>query len=358
VNTSESKHHFDYPLILEPRFDAKIWGGRRLETVLGKALPGPDPFGESLESDTESRVSNGTLSGRTLREVIALDPEHVLGARGVQASGTFGDLPLLAKFIDATDVLSVQVHPNDDEAAPLRKRGKTEAWHVIHAEPGATLITGLMPGTRIEEVANAIENGVLEDLVLAEVVRPGDTLLVPAGTTHAIGAGVLLYEIQQASDVTFRMYDWNRTDDHGNPRELHVRQSLEVLRPESVAQRIKPLHLSENRALLAACRYFALERWDIAEEPISFRSSGQSFRLISCLERTLAIETERNRTSLSPGVTALLPASIAEFGLTGPGTALVSYVPDLEHEIRAPLRARGYSNTDISRLAGDLPDLE
>lgn len=346
-----------YPLILEPRFDPKIWGGRRLEDVLGKQLPADELYGESLESDDASRIANGPLRGSTLREVLDRHPARLLGSRGVQASRPWGDFPLLAKFIDARQVLSVQVHPNDAEAEPLRKRGKTEAWHIIDAEPGATLITGVKSGVSVDDIATAIRDVRLGDLLIEQPVDAGDTLIVPAGTTHAIGAGVLLYEIQQASDVTYRMYDWGRTDDAGNPRELHVGESLEVVKTHLAARQVPPLEISRGRQVLAACRFFALEQWDLSGD-MTLATSGESFRLLSCLRGPIALLSADLRVEIQTGQTVLVPASIDEMQLQGEGRLLVSYVPDLENDVRRPLLDAGHSGADIARLSGDLLDLQ
>jgi mannose-6-phosphate isomerase len=346
-----------YPLLLAPRFDAKIWGGRRLETVLSKTLPDGQRYGESLESDGDSLVLNGPMAGKTIRDLIRSDAHSLLGTRGTQASGEFGDFPLLAKFIDASDVLSVQVHPDDSEARPYGKRGKTEAWHIIAADPGATLITGVDPDVSISQVEQAIHEVRLGELVIEQPVQAGDTLLVPAGTTHAIGAGILLYEIQQASDVTYRMYDWGRLDDAGNPRKLHVSESLAVIKPGLRAERISPLQLTPSRSVLAACSYFALERWELPFEEGTIELDGGSFRLISSLSGETTIAAGHESVPLSAGQTVLIPAGTGSFTITGDGTVLVSYVPDLRQDIIVPLRREGHSSDNIAALAGALGDL-
>ena len=347
-----------YPMLLAPRFDPKIWGGRRLESVLGKQLPTDERFGESLESDGASHIVNGPAAGSSIDDLLQADAAALLGPLGMVASGDFADFPLLAKFIDASDVLSVQVHPNDEEAVPLGKRGKTEAWHIVHAEPGATLITGLKPGLSRADISQAIEEVRLGELVVEQSVSSGDTLLIPAGTTHAIGAGILLYEIQEASDVTFRMYDWGRTDDEGNPRKLHVRESLEVVKPELRADRVAPLHIDQQRWMLAACRFFALERWDFQRVPVDVSLDGSSFRLISAIGGAARLSANDVSIDLASGQTALIPASVGQLQVDGIATLLVSYVPDLELDVVAPLSQAGHADEDIARLAGMLGHLE
>jgi mannose-6-phosphate isomerase len=193
-------------MLLEPRVDPKIWGGRRLETVLGKSLPETISVGESLESDDGSRIENGRLRGSTIRKLLDRDREGMLGRRGIAASQPFDEFPLHAKIIDATDVLSVQVLPDDELAAPLDKRGKTEAWHIVDAEPGSKLITGVRQGVSVSQIEQAIRDVRLGELLVEEQVKSGDTFIVPAGTTHAIGAGILLYEIQHPSALTNPLY--------------------------------------------------------------------------------------------------------------------------------------------------------
>ncbi|MEX2425748.1 MAG: type I phosphomannose isomerase catalytic subunit [Thermomicrobiaceae bacterium] len=349
---------FDYPLLLTPRFDAKIWGGRKLESVLGKSLPDDSPYGESLESDDGSKILNGPLAGATIGDLIRQDADALLGPRGALANSGQVGFPLLAKFIDAADVLSVQVHPDDDEARPLGKRGKTEAWHIIAAEPDSTLITGIKPEVSIGQIAQAIAEVRLGEYVIEQPVEAGDTLLVPAGTTHAIGAGILLYEIQQASDVTFRMYDWGRLDDNGHPRELHVEKSLAVVKPDLQARRIHPLRLSQGRQMLAACRYFALERWDLSGKLQEIPFDGGSFRLASSISGTATLTAGGQTIELPAGQTALIPANVRELAISGEGCLLVSYVPDLQQDVIEPLRHASYSDDEIAGLAGMLDHLQ
>jgi mannose-6-phosphate isomerase len=347
-----------YPMLLVPRLDPKIWGGRRLETILGKNLPSGDRIGESLESDARSQVANGVLAGQSIEQLIEIDARTLLGTGGMLASEPFNDFPLLAKFIDASDTLSVQVHPNDEEAAPLGKRGKTEAWYIVDADPGATLITGLKPGLSTTDIAEAIDSARLGELVVEQTVRAGDTLLIPAGTTHAIGAGVLLYEIQQASDVTFRMYDWGRLDDSGQPRELHVKESLQVVKPGLRADRIAPLHFAPNQWIMAASRFFTLERWDLNNTTINAKLSGWSFRLVSAISGSATVTVGDFTVDLAAGQTVLIPAHSAGVSVSGLATLLVSYVPNLERDVINPLLATGHAREDIDRLAGMLGHLE
>lgn len=343
-----------YPLLLEPRYDCKIWGGRRLETVLGKSLPVSDPIGESLESGDDAVIANGPLTGKSLKDVVNQDGCSLLGTHGLTASQPFGDFPLLVKFIDASDVLSLQVHPDDDGARGLGKRGKTEAWHIVEAEPGASLITGMSRPATAKEVRASIEDGSFEALLERCEVTGGDSLIVPAGTLHAIGEGVLLYEVQENCDVTFRLYDWGRVDSHGNPRELHLDQALESLRPERHAIPLQPLRRDDWREILAACCYFALERWRINGVQRIEATNGMTFRLLSCIEGSVRIDTSQSSpVDIALGQTMLLPADMPDVLVEGDGTLLCSYIPDLSRDIVQPLRDMGHEFQAIARLAGD-----
>lgn len=348
-----------YPLLLEPQYDRKIWGGRRLETVLGKALPGSGPIGESLESGDDARVVNDRLAGRTLGDLVENEGHGLLGTRGLEASGSFGDFPLLVKFIDAADVLSLQVHPDDDGACSFGKRGKTEAWHVVAAEPGSSLITGISRSASAADVRASIGNGSFERLLRRCTVSGGESLLVPAGTMHAIGEGVLLYEVQQNCDITFRLYDWGRVDHHGKPRELHLDQALEALRPDRHAVPVQPLELDDWREVLVACRYFALERWRVTGTQPVDGAGGTTFRLLSCIAgRVRIVGGHWPPVDVALGQTVLLPADLPSAEVEGDGTLLCSYIPDLRSDVVRPLLNVGHAATQIARLAGDTGHLE
>ncbi|HET7036345.1 MAG TPA: type I phosphomannose isomerase catalytic subunit [Thermomicrobiaceae bacterium] len=344
-----------YPLLLRPSYDKKIWGGRRLERVLGKPLPGTAPIGESLESGDAAVVLSGPLAGRALGELARTHGAALLGERGLAASRPIGDFPLLVKFIDASDILSIQVHP-DDAGAPEGRRGKTEAWHVVAVEPGAELITGLTGAHEPERLRAAIAEGSLAGLLERRVVAPGDTLLVRAGTLHAIGAGVLLYEVQQNSDVTYRFYDWERRDAAGRPRELHLGQGLRALRAEQRAEPVTALEQGEGRALLAACRYFALERWQLRGQ-MPLPATPGTFRLVSCIAGAAELRAGGTTTTIQHGQTVLLPADLPAGVIDGDATLLVSSIPDLERDVVAPLRRAGHAPEAIARLDGGSGDL-
>lgn len=346
-----------YPLLLKPQYDEKIWGGRRLATVLNKTLPDEAPVGESLESGDAAVVANGPLAGHTLASLARSAPAELLGKRGLAASLPFGDFPLLVKFIDAADILSIQVHPDDRAAAALGKRGKTEAWHILDAEPGAALIAGLLDGVTVAQLRDTIADGTCENLLERCTVSPGDTLIAPAGTVHAIGGGILLYEIQETSDITYRLYDWDRVDASGRPRESHLEQGLPAIVPGRRASRTAPLTLDASRTILTACRYFTLERWEIDGEWLTPSAGGDSFRLLSCIAGSCELRTRSSKVRIACGDTALIPADIHDLTLTGDATLLCGWIADLARDVVAPLLAAGHAAEQIALLAGVTNDL-
>lgn len=218
-----------YPLRFEPIFQYRLWGGRRLAEVLDAPLPGDGPIGEawllSDRSDHASRIADGPLAGRTLGELVAEAPEAMMG----RLAGRFPRFPLLLKLLDAQQMLSVQVHPSDAHPAllPSGESGKTEAWVVLRAGPRSRIYAGLKPGTTASALRAAIEGGDPTDLLAGFSPVPGDAVLVQAGTVHSLGGDVVVFEIQQNSDVTFRLYDWNHIDARtGEPRALQVDRAL------------------------------------------------------------------------------------------------------------------------------------
>lgn len=345
-----------YPLLLRPRLDEKVWGGQRLEALLGKAARGV-VIGESLETCDEAIVANGRHAGSTLGELAGRYPEALLGGRGLIASQPYGDFPLLVKFIDATDILSLQVHPDDDGAAHLGKRGKTEAWHIIAADPGAELIVGVDPSTTGTQLRSAIETGSIESLILRRPVNAGDTLIVRAGTIHAITGGVLLYEIQQNSDVTFRLYDWERVDDRGQAREVHLDEALVAMTPGLQATLVEPISLDSTRSFLTACRYFTVERWSVDRDYEIPALDGASFRVLSCLSSLATLTTGDVSLTLERGQSALLPADLAACQVSTGAEILCSWIADLADDIARPLLAAGREPKQITLLGGGTSDL-
>lgn len=347
-----------YPLTFEPELKEKVWGGRGLASALGKSLPPEEPVGESWEAHGGSVIAGGPLAGRTLD-----DARRELGAAllGERLAG-FGDapFPLLFKYIDASDWLSVQVHPDDRYAVEHTGHpyGKTEAWCIIRVAPGARLVHGWTRDTAADEVAAAVRENRLEELLEYVPVRAGDVVFVPAGTVHAIGDGIVLAEIQQSSDTTYRLYDWGRMGLDGEPRELHVEESLRTLQyARTERHTIPPLSLVRDgvtRTHLVACRYFALERLESDGAAAEVGTGGGSFALVSALDGPVRLRWDGGELELERGRTALLPAALdVRVGGDAPYGVLRMYVPDLVGDVIEPLRSAGRTMDEIVALGGD-----
>ena len=261
-----------YPLIFKPIFKPKIWGGRKLETLLDKSLPAGEKIGESWEvadlEDDQSLVANGPLAGRGLGDLVKDWGTSLIG----RAELFEGRFPLLIKFLDANANLSVQVHPDETMAKRLggRVRVKNEAWYVLDAEPEGFIYRGLKPGTDAESLRKAIEDQSVESLLNRIAVRKGHCYYLPSGTIHALGAGVIVAEVQTPSDVTYRVYDFNRIEPStGKPRELHVAQALECTSfsdgstPEENQQHVASVWTTVTS--LVRCESFTIERVRMVE---------------------------------------------------------------------------------------------
>jgi len=324
-----------------------IWGGRRLEREGWKRLPPGDVvIGESWETEISTVAQNEPYAGRTLGSLVEeLGPELL----GEQATAIFGQrFPLLAKFIDATDKLSVQVHPDDTYAKQHEhgKLGKTEFWYILDAAPGASIVHGFNAPTSRREVQEAIEEVRLEKLLHEVKVAAGDSIFVPAGTVHAIGGGVMLYELQEYSDLTYRMYDYGRLTAAGTPRELHVERALDVaIYDRSPHIKMQPLSLPggegyEDRCLVA-CRYFVVRELVFQQPGTSYgymksKTMGSCI-ILSSLGAEVMVrygDTFEYGEKLAPGQTMVLPAALGGYCLQGSGTLLLSYVPAPGDEIR------------------------
>ena len=270
-----------YPLTFDPIFKERIWGGEKLQTELHKPIHQP-LIGESWEVSTVkgdvSVISNGTLKGTSLQALIEQAPEALLGSAVYKRFGT--DFPLLIKFIDAAQDLSIQVHP-DDALAKARHNsfGKTEMWYIMEADPNASIIIGFNRNVSKEEYQSHLENKTLSQLLNYEKVSHGDMFFIPAGKIHAIGAGVLLAEIQQTSDITYRVYDFDRKDKHGNYRELHTELALDAIDFERKDDFRKSYSSTENTINPAvASPYFTTDYLKITQEtPLTL--SGDSFHI-------------------------------------------------------------------------------
>lgn len=353
------------PLPVSPRLDGKPWGGRRL-AEFGFALPPGEPIGEALITAAEAEIAAGPLAGRTLGELALADPAGVCGTRGLAVTGGRAIFPLLIKLIDAAANLSIQVHPDDAGAARRGPGllGKTEAWVVLAAEPGAVTYAGFAPGTTAEAFARRVraERGGTADLLRRLAPRPGETLLLPAGTAHALGAGILVYEVQQPSDITYRLDDWGRLDAAGNPREMHVEAGLAAVDPALLPDPIAPVALPDaagERELLAACRYFATERVTLPPGGALRATAEGTPQVLTCLSGGGTVAAAGEAVDLSPGGTVVIPAVAGAVVLraTSPWVVLRSWVPDLGADVIAPARAAGAEDGAIAALGGPSPDV-
>lgn len=318
-----------YPMLLSPSLHVKVWGGRKLSTHMNKALPTDAPYGESWELHDTAQVVNGELAGQTLAEVLAEYGEALVGAGNNPQDG----FPLLAKFLDANDWLSVQVHPNDTQAAELEgePRGKTEAWIVLHAEPNAKLVLGMQPNTTRADMAQAIREGRLDALVSYTEVQAGDVLLLAANTVHALGPGILIYEIQQSSDTTYRLYDWNRLDLNGTPRELHIEKGVQVSNMAFVPPvEHKPTDDSPV-VTLVECAYFKTNRHHLSAYGVveTHINTYGKFHALTCVEGSAWVQYNHEAPlPFHKGQTVLVPACLGAYTLGGDGDVLRSWQPN------------------------------
>lgn len=307
-----------YPLKLEPSLHTKVWGGRKLSSELQKPLPTQDPYGEAWELHDTSTVANGELSGKTLKEVLETYGTDLIGANNNPDEG----FPLLAKFLDASDWLSIQVHPNDEQAKELEDdpRGKTEAWVILTADENAQLVIGIKSGTSRDVMAQAIQENRLEEFVVYADVKGGDVLYIPANTVHALGPGLLIYEIQQSSNITYRLYDWGRMGLDGKPRDLHIEKGVQVSNLESLPEITHP-----DGELIVDGEYFQTHRHTLDDVKLIFPTNS-TFHSLTCIDGEITVSSEGHEPiTLYKGQTGLIPASIDEFAIEGIGTVLRSF---------------------------------
>jgi mannose-6-phosphate isomerase len=340
-----------YPLTFEPIYKKKIWGGRKLAEVFKRELPG-NKIGESWElaahPNGTSIVNNGPLKGTSLRDLVQKFPLQVIGNEHQEVSKK--GFPLLIKFLDASDRLSVQVHPDDHYSGLVEgEQGKTEMWYIINAEPGARLVYGVKPGISKERFADALQKGQLESCLNEIEVKKGEVYFIPAGTVHAIMEGILIAEIQQNSDTTYRVYDWNRPGKDGNPRPLHIKQALEVINFSQENGNNLPLVVNNKDYLkeyLTICPYFAVELFKLSGE-IPLYPDGERFYILISLAGQGEIICNDINLEIKPGMTILLPAVLEEVIIRGKLQFINTYIPPSREELRANLRREGFSEEEI-----------
>jgi mannose-6-phosphate isomerase len=316
-----------YPLQFEPILKERIWGGEKLNSVLNKPITSKST-GESWEISTVegdvSVISNGTFKGISLNEVIDNFPKEVLGTSVFEKFGK--QFPLLFKYLDANTDLSIQVHPND---ALAKKRhnsfGKTEMWYIMQADEGSRIIVGFKNNSNAKEYVSHLENNTLLALLEEVKVKTGDVFFLETGTVHAIGAGLLVAEIQQTSDITYRLYDFDRVDSEGNKRELHVELALEAINYNKVETQKKYNKDANVSNEMVNCPYFTTNYMKLSGE-LSVSKSATSFTVYMCTEGEFQLEYNQEQYHYSKGDTVLIPAAMTDFNLLGKATLLEIYI--------------------------------
>lgn len=321
-----------YPLKFKPIYKERIWGGRKIETAFGKKLPEGEKIGESWElsgvDGNVSVVSNGQLKGNSLQELIEIYMGDLVGDKVFDKYGE--EFPLLIKLIDAADNLSIQVHPDDKLAAERHHSfGKTEMWYVVGHEQGAELYLGFNQPVTKEKYLEYLNAGRLAELLTAYKVQDGDSYFIPAGTIHAIGKGLLIAEIQQTSDITYRVFDWNRVDPKtGQGRELHTELALDAIEYKSRSDYKTVAAPKVNAPVtLEKCPYFQTNSLVVEGETVRDYAPLDSFVVYICLDGSLELEYEGGTETVKKGETVLLPAEIDEVTLKGQGKVLEVYIP-------------------------------
>ena len=315
-----------YPLKFRPILKERLWGGTKLKDVLGKPIES-EITGESWELSTVkgdiSVIANGSLEGKSLQGLIESNGEELLGKSVVERFGK--EFPILIKFIDAKQDLSIQLHPNDELAKERHNSfGKTEMWYIMDADPKAELIVGFNKDVTKEEYAESIDNDTLLDLLNYEQVKEGDTFFINTGKIHAIGAGVMLAEIQQTSDVTYRVFDFNRKDKEGNLRELHTELALDAVDYEKKDDfKVTYNHDTNKVNEMVDCPYFKTNFIELTENIELDTTKRDSFTIFMCVGGEAIIKTSEGEVSIKKGETALLPAITKKIWLQSSGAKLL-----------------------------------
>jgi mannose-6-phosphate isomerase len=339
---------------IEPIFSPRPWGARSLAPLFPDKKNLAEPLGEAWLTAVNSRVATGPFAGQSLGDSWHQMPGEWRGTR----CNTYPEFPLLLKFLFPRDKLSIQVHPDDAYAEKHEQtkggRGKTEMWHVLCAEPGAELLLGLKPGVTREVFECGVATNTVEELFARQIVHAGETYFVEAGTQHAICAGMTICEIQEYSDLTYRVYDYGRVDESGKSRELHLEKALEVTRFEGTRSgKVPPLNLHSPDAkkyLLAACKFFATERWD-CDRTTEIEGDATEFQLLVFLSGHGTLHDSGSGQAYRPGQAWFLPASLdmALLQPSEPSSLLRVTVPNTTRLVRQ-LQNQGFDLQAISRV--------
>ena len=307
-----------YPLRVKPIYKTAIWGGRKIAEFLNRELPEGNHYAESWDVSNhpagQSVISNGPLKGQLLQDVFESDRTALLGPH---AGENFTRFPLMVKFLDANKQLSVQVHPNEEYVSKndLSDAAKAEAWVILDVIPGSQISLGFNQPVTPKKIAGALKTGSLEEILFSFEPAPGECYFLPPGTVHSLGAGIFLYEVQQCSNLTFRLYDWNRTDEYGRSRELHVKEALETLCPEHWNSKPTiPEQVEAGRELLVDAEQFCLERLTFtAETPGHQLDCAKSCRVLTVISGTLRVPGLEE--VLQKGDSVILPSDLGKVTL-------------------------------------------
>lgn len=316
-----------YPLQFEPILKERIWGGEKLKAILNKPIVSPIT-GESWElSAVEgdcSIVANGDLKGRNLIEIIEKYPEEVVGKKVFEKFGK--QFPLLFKFLDAREDLSIQVHPNDALAQKRHNSfGKTEMWYVMQADPESKLIVGFKKDSNAKEYLDLLGKNELLSILDTKKAQKGDVFFLETGTVHAIGAGLVIAEIQQTSDITYRLFDFNRKDAQGNARELHVDLALDAINYQKVETQQHYSKIENQSNLMVDCPYFTANFIPLLGE-VPVTKNGASFTVYMVVEGGCSVKIHGKEYTYKTGDTVLMPAALQTFTLSGNASLLEIYI--------------------------------
>jgi mannose-6-phosphate isomerase len=314
-------------LRFEPLLKVRVWGGDALPQRIGQTSE--EPIGESWElcdhDEDMSTIANGPARGRKLRDLMAEDRDGLCGS--AYDPNRPDRFPLMLKLLDAQQDLSVQVHPNDRYAHAQKpgELGKTEAWYILNRSEGACIYRGLKAGTGADELRGAMEAGTVDQVLKKVPVEPGEVYHLPSGTVHALGAGVQIAEIQQNSDTTYRLFDWNRVGLDGAPRPLHLEDGLAVscFEPDAQDQQVAETVACETaqRERFIRCEKFTLERFSKLTGPVHLTTGGTSFHLITVIDGSVTVNAEEGSETLDAWQSCLLPAACYDYSLEGTDNA-------------------------------------
>jgi mannose-6-phosphate isomerase len=316
-----------YPLQFEPILKERIWGGEKLKTVLDKPITSKIT-GESWEISTVegdvSVIANGELKGKSLTDVINESPNEILGTAVYSKFGK--QFPLLFKYLDAREDLSIQVHPNDELAKKRHNSfGKTEMWYIMQADDDARIIVGFKEKSNANEYLENLKNKTLLTILDDVKVKSGDVFFLETGTVHAIGAGLVVAEIQQTSDITYRLYDFDRVDAQGNTRELHIDLALDAINYNKVDTYKQYAKVVNHSNSVVDCPYFTTNFLPLEGE-IKVSKTGNTFTVYMCIEGTFEIEYDNLKFQYKKGDTVLIPAALEVFILSGKASILEIYI--------------------------------